>query len=240
MKDKSMIHLGGSCAILIGILYAVVGVAHMVIPMEQRAATGDSHGFYLSFAENPVASLVEWNALGTAALLALAVVIAVYRRYARLHPGWMAWTSLLALLGFGTQTIIEFTSIARHQMVAAAYLEADAAGRAAIAALPIITLDPYGILRFGVTGLWLLSFSLLALRARELPRALALIGVAVGLLFWLLVAGFTLSSELLIIAGALLGGVIMAPIWFIWLGMRLRGEAASDTTKAMAGMLAEA
>jgi hypothetical protein len=60
-----------------------------------------------------------------------------------------------------------------------------------------------------------------------------------GLFFWLLVAGFTLSSELLVTVSAILGGVIMAPVWFVWLGRCLRGVADPVPAQAASGTLVE-
>lgn len=227
MKEKQMAAVGGVCAIAVGILYLTVAVTHMLIPVEQRAAMGDGHGFYQSFYQDPTFSLMEWWQLALIALLGIAVVLAVRERFAALHAGWVRWTSALALLGFGANAIIELTSVARHPILAAGYMAGDASTRAAIAAQPALVLDPYGWLRFGVIGFWVLVISLLALRADAIPRLMGYAGIGTGLAFFILVAGFMQGQEMLIMVGAGLGGVIFAPVWFVWMGLLLRRDEAT-------------
>lgn len=227
MKEKEMASIGSVSSIAVGILYLTVAVTHMLIPVEQRAAMGDGHGFYQSFSQDPTFSLLEWWQLALISLLGIAVVLAVQERFAGLHAGWVRWASGLALLGFGANAIIEFTSVARHPVLAAGYMAGDASTRAAIAAQPALVLDPYGWLRFGVIGFWVLVISLLALRAGAIPRLLGYVGVGAALAFFILVAGFMQGQEMLIMVGAGLGGVIFAPAWFVWLGLLLRREEAT-------------
>ena len=180
-EQKEMARVGGVASIAVGILYLVVAVTHMLIPMEQRAAVGDGHGFYQSFSQDPTFSLIEWWTLGFLSLIAIAVVLAVYERFKPLHAGWVRWASALALLGFGTTAIIEFTSVGRHPILAQGYMAGDASTQAAIASQPALVLDPYGWLRFGVVAFWILVISVLALRAQTMPRLLGYAGVGAGL-----------------------------------------------------------
>ena len=85
-----------------------------------------------------------------------------------------------------------------------------------------ITLDPNSWIRFGVLGLSILIISLLALRVEKLPRAWAILGSVVALLLWLAVAGNVLDVPILVAISAILGGIILGPIWFIWIGILMR------------------
>ena len=110
--------------------------------------------------------------------------------------------------------------------MAAAYVKGDAVTKAAIEVSGPFSLDPQGWLSFGAVGLWLLVVSLLALRAGTWPKLLAYVGIATAVAYWLVVAGFVFNQETLFTIAAALGGVILAPIWYIWAGLRLRRAGA--------------
>lgn len=223
-KQKQMAQVGSVASIVVGILYLVVAVTHMLIPMAQRAAVGDGHGFYQSFFQDPTFSLIEWWSLGFLSLFGIAVVLAVYDRFVSLHAGWVRWASALGLLGYSVTAIIEFTSVGRHPVLAAGYMAGDASTRAAIASQPALVVDPYGWLRFGIVAFWAVVISVLVLRSQAMPRLFGYIGLGCALAMGILVAGLTQGQEALIIIGAGLGGVLFAPAWFIWLGLLLRRE----------------
>ena len=234
-EQKQMAHVGSMAAVVVGILYVVVAVTHMLIPMAQRAAVGDGHGFYQSFSQDPTFSLIEWWALGILSLFAIAVVLAVHERFVSLHAGWVRWASGLALLGYGVTAILEFTSLGRHPVFAAAYAAGDPSTQAAIAAQSGLPVDGYGVLRFGAVAFWALVISVLILRSQTMPRLFGYLGLGSALAMLILVAGFILGEEMLIVAGAAVGGVLFAPAWFIWLGLLLRreGEPAMSARPAV-------
>lgn len=51
---------------------------------------------------------------------------------------------------------------------------------------------------------------------------MAVLGLIIGIGNALIIAGYILDSSILILIAAGLGAVILAPIWFIWMGVRLR------------------
>jgi hypothetical protein len=67
--------------------------------------------------------------------------------------------------------------------------------------------------------------SLLAMRSKMWPNTLAYVGCAVGVLYWLVVVSFVFDMAALTQIVAALGGVVAAPVWYIWVGMRLRKAA---------------
>jgi hypothetical protein len=222
MKDNTLGKLGGTCSILAGISYIVVGIAYLLLPAEQRPGA-DPAKFLLSFAQNPTMAMLEYGAFALGAVLALAVVPAVSERVRSVNEGWVRWASNLAIVGFAVTAMNYFRYLALHPGRAAAYVAGDAATKAAIAAnLPPIALDPQGWLMFGGVGLWLLVVNLLALRGNIWPKPLTYVGIAGAIMYWFVVAGFVLQVETLIAIAAGLGGVILGPIWLIWAGLTLR------------------
>ena len=104
---------------------------------------------------------------------------------------------------------------------AAAYVAGDASTKAAIA-IPS-GVDPQFLFRYGVIGLWILVVSILGLLGGKLPKILSYLGIATAILYWLLAATDVLGSETIIRSIiAMLGAVIVGPIWYIWIGVRLR------------------
>ena len=73
------------------------------------------------------------------------------------------------------------------------------------------------------------------LRTSALPRVLGYVGIAVGIAYWSVLAGNVLNVELLTTIGAGLGGVILAPIWFIGIGISLRRGTAPAVAPARLG-----
>ena len=91
------------------------------------------------------------------------------------------------------------------------------------------SIDPRGLLTFGVTGLSVLVFSWLILRGGALPRGLGNLGLVLGALLVVIylvhLIYFTPTTPVLVAAG--LTGIIVNPAWLIWLGTTLRrGNAA--------------
>jgi hypothetical protein len=221
MKNKSLNQLGGICAILVGISYVVVGITHLLIPAEQKTGA-DPAVFLTSFAQSPTMAILEWWALALGAVLALAVVPAISEKVRSANEGWVRWTGTLATVGFAFTALQYFRYLAIYPTRAATYMAADTATKAAMAAnQPIVSLDPQGWLTYGAVGLWFLVVNLLALRNNLWPRLLAYMGIIAAILYWFVVAGFVLQTEILI-AIAAAGAVIIGPIWYIWAGLMLR------------------
>jgi hypothetical protein len=116
-----------------------------------------------------------------------------------------------------------FRRLALDPARAAAYVQGDAAVKAALTVPGVLQgLDLQAWLRFGAVGVWILVVSLLALRGGAWPKPLAYVGIGVAITYWLIVASNVLQIQLFTAIVAGVGGVILAPTWYIWLGLRLR------------------
>ena len=221
MKDKTLGKLGGSCSILLGISYLVIGITYLLLPAEQKQGIA-TDVFLTSFAQNPTILTIQYWVFALSGLIAIAVVLAVSEGLRSGNEGWVRWTSNLAILGFAVVAINNFRSLAFQPGLAAAYLEGDAVTKTVIEFGGPFSLDPQNWLGFGAVGLWVLVVSLLAFRAGAWPKLLAYVGIATAVAYWLVVAGAVFNQETLITIAAALGGIILAPIWYIWTGQRLR------------------
>ena len=222
MKNNTLSKLGGTCAILLGISYIVVGITYVLLPAEQRAG-GDPAKFLPSFAQSPTLLTIQYWAFALGAVLALAAVPAISESVRSASEGWVRWTSNLAFLGFAVTAIDTFRMLGLQPVRAAAYVAGDTATKAVLAAPGYLAgLDVQGWLGFGGVGLWVLVVSWLVLRGSTWPKPLAYLGIAVAILYWLVVAGLALGVETLVAVAAGVGGIIGAPIWYIWAGLTLR------------------
>ncbi len=225
MKNDSLNKLGGLCSILVGALYVLVGITYTLLPAEQRVG-GDPGAFYRSFAEGATVLTIYYWVFALGAVVALGALPAITESVRSLNEGWARWTSNLAYLGFAVTAIDFFRTLALQPDRAAAFVAGDASTQAALTAPGFAAgLDVNGWLGFGGVGLWVLVTSYLAMRSKVWPSPLAYVGVAVGVLYWLVVVGLVTDNGALLRIVAGLGGVVAAPIWYIWIGLRLRKAA---------------
>jgi hypothetical protein len=91
------------------------------------------------------------------------------------------------------------------------------------ASLPF-PVDPRGLLTFGISGVGVLLLSWAALRNAALPRQIAQLGVALGVLLVIVYLGRLIvldATSLLIVAPAGLTGLIVSPLWYALIGREL-------------------
>jgi len=225
MNESNLRKLGGTCSILVGFSYIVVGIMYLLLPAEQKAG-GDPGAFLSSFAQAPLMAMLEYWGFALGAVFALAVVPAIAERVRSANEGWVRWTSNLATVGFSVAAIQYFRYLSLYPANAAAYAAGDSTARAAIEAnQATLALDPDGWLVFGAVGLWFLVVNLLALRGGQWPKTLAYVGVAGAAAYWLVVAGFVFEIDLFVTIAAAAAAVI-GPIWYIWSGLTLRRPSA--------------
>jgi len=101
---------------------------------------------------------------------------------------------------------------------------------ATAANLYLVLLEPHGWMTYGAVGAWFLAINILALPGTRSPRPLSYIGIAGGIGYWLVVAGTVLRLDALV-AIAAAAGVLLAPIWFIWMGFILRRSSRRAETR---------
>lgn len=230
--DRNERMVGGWASILLGVSYLVVGVGFFLQPTAQRpgssatdqlASLAETRGAYLA---------VNWSFV-VGALIALAAVPAI-SRVVNGRRGWVRWGQNLAYLGFAV-TAVNFLRIVTRAPVEAAYFVGtdDELVRALITGNFIrLSLDPDGWLVFGAVGIWVLIVSVAALRDGVIPPLLGAVGIATAIAYWLVVVGNILGITPLIGIAAGVGGVILGPIFYIWMGLRLKSQALDERKTA--------
>ena len=86
-------------------------------------------------------------------------------------------------------------------------------------------IDPRGLVTFGFAGLGLLGFSTLLQRSPVFPAGLGTLGIVTGIAMIVVYLGrliiFSPTNPVVLLAAGLTG-FILAPAWYIWLGLSLR------------------
>lgn len=222
MNDNSIAKFGGTSAILVGLSYVVVGVTFFMLPAAQQPGGGSPAEFFTSVTAGSTLLTVQYLAFAVGALLAIAVVPAVSNRVRSANEGLVRWTSTLAILGFAVVAVQFLLLQDQTPQLAAGFVAADESAQAAVVIIGTRSLDPDGWMGFGTVGLWFLVVNWLAMGGSQLPKGLTYVGLAAGVAYGLVVAGNVLSIPTLIAIAAGLGGIVLAPIWYIWTGIVLR------------------
>ncbi|HEX3640377.1 MAG TPA: hypothetical protein VHV10_03700 [Ktedonobacteraceae bacterium] len=156
-------------------------------------------------------------------LFSLPVLTAVYERLKEAHAAFALWAFLLSIVG-------ALGSLIHGGYDLANAVNPSAAISAAQANLPN-TIDPRGLLTFGLAGLGLFFIAWLIGRDHLFPRALSYLGYLEAVLLIILYLGRLIildPKNLVIVIPALLSGFVFNPILYIWLGIALlRGRTSS-------------
>jgi len=220
MKDNTLSKLGGTCSILLGISYVLVGISALLMPAAQK--TGTFEQLIVSITQNPTMILLNWWAKALGAVFALGAVAAISATVRSGNEGWVRWTSNLAIVGFAVTAIETFRLQLLMPIRAAAYVAGDAVTKTAIANNQgLLFFDRQGWLQWGAVGLWILVVSVLALRRGAWPKPLAYAGIIGAIAYWVELASRVLQNGTLDMIASV-AAIILGPILFIWLGLRLR------------------
>jgi hypothetical protein len=221
MMSDSVRRVGGVAAMVLGLTYVAVGVAFFLQPEEQGPG-GNLDEFFRSIADGAGWFLALNWAFVIGGVVALAVIPAATGIVLRGNEGWAIWAASLAYLGFAVLIVDSFRAIFLVPLEAEAYMAASEEFQGVIRGDNThLALDQGGLLIFGAVGLWILMVSALALVSRRLPLVLSLIGLAVAVAYFLVVAGLLADAEVLVGISAGIGGIVLAPIFYIWVGISL-------------------
>lgn len=220
MQNTSLATLGGTCSILVGVLYIVVGVIYLCDPARRAS---NARSLMNILAKNSTPRLFLYRAMAATAVCALGAVPAISAVADSVNDGWIRWATTLAYIGFAAMAIENFRPLQILPPLLQDYTAADEATKVALArSASFIALDPQGWLVYGGVGFWLFVVNVVALQKGAWPTPLAIVGILDAILYWTLVVGelFHKAKLFLLVAG--LGGLILGPVWYIGVGLIIR------------------
>jgi hypothetical protein len=182
--------------------------------------------FYAAVAADPLRYQVPRLLLAVTAFVGLAAVVELWRAVWRDRgsDGWLHWSSLLVVVSLAVTGVSQLRFALLNPARAARYVEGDAVTRLAIeAGRYTLQLDPHAILATVTLIVWLVVVNLLALERKAWPRGACLLGFTVALLSVLGAGGRGLDLPGISRLTSLLNGVL-APGWFLWIGIGLRSR----------------
>jgi hypothetical protein len=219
--------LAGYCSILLAASYLIFALYYQLLPSHPRSVdsilnlAGTSPGWFRFL----------YGTLAVGGLMGLAVVGPITRLAGDEAPAWIAWARRLAYVGFAV-TIVQGVRMATllPQLGAlyhgcgkcmASLAEQQTVARTLYAAAPI---DPSYWIVFGAISLWTLAVALALINSARLPAPLPYIGLALTVVYWLLIFGIAAGNIGFFTFASIVGGVILGPLWYGWLGVLLTRE----------------
>jgi len=202
VSDRSFVRFGGLAGILLAITSWSAVVAYYTVAKAGTDLVG-MQVFDLLYA--------------LTAFWALFAIVAVYWI---IRPQGEAWSFFATLVGvvasIGTMT----ASLYRIAAIRDALL-----ANATSAPSGASPTDPLNVMTFGLTGLWFLIANVFLWRMSTMPRLLVLLGfVAVADLFAGYFGSLSGLDGLVTLAG-IVAGAVGGPLYWLWLGLRLRRMA---------------
>jgi hypothetical protein len=203
MKATSFARFGGLCALLAGVGGLCYSISFVII---SKSAPD------LSNILSPLFLLLG-------GLLSSAVLVAIYQRLRETEATFALWALLLgtvAALGSAMHGGYDLANAINPPALSSSF-------QTDLNALPS-QVDPRGLLTFGVTGIAFLAFAWLIVRGGQFPKGLGYLGYALAILLIIVYLGRLIllqPSNPFLLASAALTGFILAPIWYIWLGLVL-------------------
>ena len=217
--DHTITTLGGTCAIFMGVSYFLGGASYLLNSARQAI---NNYTYWESLAKDNRAEILFHFSLALVGLFGLAVVPAVTTFFNGRVGQWFIWINNLAYVGFGVSLIEHLRAIRILPEWTKSFM-ADAINRPAIVSTHLsLELDPDHWLQFGVVGLWVFMVSWLAGRDQLWSKTFTWLGLCTAVSYWLVVFGIAFRTSVLILVGGSVGGLILMPIWYIWLGRILR------------------
>jgi hypothetical protein len=204
----------GACAIAVAIGGLAYSISFMVYLKSGRVA----------------AAKVATFLLFGGGVLVMSVLIAVYARLRETDPWFALWALALGLVAAAGSSIhgaYDLANFVKHPVGAPAWL----------ANLPN-SVDPRGLMTFGLSGLSILVASWLILQGAPFPKRLGSLGIVTGLLLIVVYLGRLIilnPKNPVVLTAAILTGFVLSPLWFAWVGRELLQRSAPDPLSRAAG-----
>jgi len=225
--DASIARTGSLASFGVAAAYFASSLCAVLMPPELQGRPDVSpHEFWTVLSRQPGAHLAFHWAWVVAGFCGLAAVPAISLRVWDANRGLVLWSGGAAWLGFAVLARSHLMEVAFDRKVIPHYATATSAYQEAVQVAAGLALDvPDGVLTYGAIGAWAVCVSALGFRARRLPRGLCMLGFAAGVTYLAGVPGYSLLLRPLIVLSVGVGGALVVPAWFVWLGVVMRRDS---------------
>ena len=222
IKIEDFIRVGWISSIIVGILYILVGGTHFLLPLDQlRGGRSINETFFLSLADHSLVFSIHYWLVVLLSLFSIAVILAFFKIVSSTHKGIALWITVIGIIGTAL-SIVDFASVgvkaSRIAQQFSSYTENEKL-ISLIAGLPHI--DPC-FLAWALLGIWSLVCNWLALKNKLLPKTICYVGIFGSCLYILVFLGSVVQKQLIVDIAVGVGGLIIAPIWYIGFGLAIK------------------
>jgi len=218
MKDGSVFKVAGLFAILLGIAKIVSPILYVLMDPNLHAEV-PAKTFLPAFADHPNLLLAFFWSEALVGIFGLAVVPGVKALMKGKNEGWINYGGNLAIIGYGVSTVGYLLSIARLPAIAKTFVT-DPSTQSVLAVTWKASIDLLGFWGYTAIGLWILFVSITALQHKLYPKLLAWLGLILTIPHLLVLFGTYFKNQAILTSVLVIG--LLAPIWYIWMGLQLR------------------
>jgi hypothetical protein len=222
IKNEGFIGVGWISSLTVGILYLLVGVTHFLLPLDQlRGGRGINEAFFLSLADHSLVFSTHYWLVVLLSLFSIAVILAFFKIVSSTHKGIALWVAIIGIIGTAL-SIADFASVGvKAPRIAQQFSSYTASEKSAALITGLQHIDPC-FLSWGLLGIWSLVYNWLALRNKLLPKNICYVGIFGSCLYILVFVGSSFQKQLIVDIAVGIGGLIIAPIWYIWFGFAIK------------------
>jgi len=227
MKHSSILSFGGTSAQGVGILYVLVAITHFLLPRDQlRGAGGVTAAFFQSLSGSSVVFSAHYWTVAILSFLTIAVYLGLLSLLRDHLSGPLCWAAVVGIIG-AALSMVDFAYVGvEAPRLARAFSGASAGAQSVLVVSGIPHIDPC-FFASALMGIFSLIGNAVALRHRLLPRAVTYIGLIGGVALLLVFLGSLVRSPRTIDVTVGLGGLIIGPVWYTWVGFALRRASRS-------------
>ncbi|QDE68334.1 MULTISPECIES: DUF4386 family protein [Myxococcus] len=228
-KTSTVYRFGGICGVLTGLLYIVIAGSMVVDPGASKAtATTTTPEYWQGLASNLTPFIVRQVAYILSGFTGVGFVVALSTFVRRdENAGWVNWGAILGASAYVITGVDGSRLLATLPHLAQQWATGDAATRQMVEfTYSVSRLDPGTYMRFGALGLWTLTVALASLKSGILSKPLTGLTFVATTGYVLVVVGIAGRIMVLQELGAVIAGILVAPIWFIWSGIAIRRASA--------------
>jgi len=222
IKIEDFIRVGWISSFTVGILYFLVGVTHFLLPLDQlRGGRGINEAFFLSLADHSLIFSVHYWLVVLLSLFSIPVILAFFKIISSTQKSIILWVTIIGIIGTAL-SIVDFASVGvRAPRIAEQFSSYTTSEKSAALITGLPHVDPC-FLSWALLGIWGSVCSWFALKNKLLPKTICYIGIFGSCLQILVFLGSVVQKQLIVDIAVGVGGLIIAPIWYIWFGLVIK------------------